>query len=149
MTYKSVLLGSMSSRQIKGMIGHDKLVTRLSKSTVTKFSQGNGQISFKYDGQMHTFKVFTKPHVPWVGTWDKRKLFLDDDIRYTKDIYCLSVHEAVESYVARKYGIDRDYTAHYIATAVEKAFARNIRQNWDDYQMRTEFVFRKEENWRK
>jgi hypothetical protein len=149
MTFESVISGSMSPRKTKEILGHKKLITRLTKSRVTDVSTGKGSIRFRYDGQAHVFKVITKPHVRWVGHWDKRNLFLDDDVRYPKDILCMSIHEAIESYVSRKYGIDRDYTAHYVATVVEQAFAKSIKQNWDDYQMRTELIYRREANGRK
>jgi len=139
----------MNVRKTKEMLGHTKLVTRLSKSTVTNVLNENGKIQFRYDGQKHTSKVSIKPHVKWVGTWNKNGLSIDDNVRNPKDMLCMSIHEAVESYVARRYGVDRDYTAHFIATAVEKAYARNIRHNWDDYQMRTELIYREENKWGK
>lgn len=149
MSFESVVLGSMSPRKAKEMLGHKRLIDRLTKSRITDVFMGKGFIRFNYDGQTHSFKVQMKPRVRWVGHWDNRTLYLDDDVRYKKDILCMSLHEAIESYVSRKYGIDRDYTAHYVATVVEKTYAKRINQNWDDYQMRTELIYRKVGNERK
>lgn len=149
MSYRSIVQGSMDKQKIKGMMGHEKLVTRLSKLKVSRVSYDHGQIKFQYDGRGHTFRVVQQPHVKWVGHWASKKLYVDDNVRYNKDIICMSIHEAVESYISRKYHLDRTYTSHFIATVVEKAFARTVHQNWDDYQMRTELIFREEQNRRK
>jgi hypothetical protein len=149
MSFESVVLGSMSPRKTKEMLGHKKLIERLTKSRVSNVFMGKGFMRFKYDGQIHSFKVQIKPYVRWVGTWDNKTLYLDDDIRFKKDQLCTSIHEAIESYVARKYGLDRDYTAHYVATMVEHTYAKSIDLNWDDYEMRTELIYRRIGNERK
>jgi hypothetical protein len=136
----------MDTRKSKELLKREELVERLSRSKVTNVTTGTGVIRFRYDGFLQTFNVKTNRHVPWVGHWNKRTLTLDDDVRNKKDILCMAIHEGIEAHVARRYKLDRDYTAHYIATRVEQAFAKGIRHNWDDYQMRTELIYRRIQN---
>jgi len=108
----------------------------------------NGKfITFRYDRHLIKNKVVMKKHLGWVGHWSRESntIYYDNDlVNQPKELLSVLVHESIEKYVHDKYGLSDDAEGHYVATMVEQKFARQIGVNWNDYNWRVEFIYRKE-----
>ena len=99
-----------------------KLIDDLSKKHPTSIRFNCHRISFNYDGRHISFSV-VKAKVKDVGRWSYTKpvVFYDRNLK-PKTVLPIVLHEAIEKYVAEKYGLKEDTDAHKVASAVEKEF---------------------------
>ena len=98
------------------------LIRSLSSKRVSHVSFGNGVLSLNFNGRRLRNKVKIK-HDPGMGNWARKKNFIyyDERIKHP-DILPILVHEAVEKYIAQKFGLRTQSEAHEVAIAVEKKF---------------------------
>jgi hypothetical protein len=103
-------------------------------------------ISFDYDGKHIQDIVKRRKHLGWVGYWSRgsNTVYYDNDVNRRNELICLLVHEGVEKYVKQTYGLSPENSGHYVATIVEHDVARRLGVNWDAYNWRVEFIYRKE-----
>ncbi len=99
-----------------------KLIDDLSRKHPTSIRFTKSRISFSYDGKRISFKV-VRARVKDVGRWSYTKpvVFYDKNLN-PRSILPIVLHEAIEKYVAERYGLKEDTDAHKIASAVEKEF---------------------------
>ena len=122
------------------------LIKSLIREKVKNVKIKNGRISLKYDGEKITNKIAIKKHEWFVGSWAKTrgKVYIDNDLKGKKDRDAVAVHEAVEKFVAQKYGLDEDTTAHKIATEKEREYLEKIGGDWRSHQMKVTKVWIRE-----
>jgi len=124
-----------------------KEVKRLSAMNALDVKYDGKYITFRYDRHNIKNKVVMRKHLGWVGHWSRgtNTIYYDNDlVKQPKELLSVLVHESVEKYVHDKYGLSDDAEGHYVATMVEQKFAREIGVNWNDYNWRVEFIYRKE-----
>lgn len=124
-----------------------KLVKRLIAMNVFDVKYDGKNLSFRYDKTNIRNRVVMRKHLGWVGHWSRgtNTVYYDNDlVKQPKELLCVLIHESVEKYVHDKYGLSDDAEGHYVATMVEQKFARQIGVNWNDYNWRVEFIYRKE-----
>lgn len=123
------------------------LVKRLIKMNVLNVKYTGNYLTFRYDRHDIRNRVVMRKHLGWVGHWSRgtNTVYYDDDlVKQPKELLSVLVHESVEKYVHDKYDLSDNAEGHYVATMVEQKFARQIGVNWDDYNWRVEFIYRKE-----
>ena len=129
-----------------------KLVKHLSSMNALNVKYTGNYITLRYDRNEIKNKVVMKKHLGWVGHWSRgtNTIYYDKElVKEPKELLSVLVHESIEKYVHDKYGLSDDAEGHYIATMVEQKFARDIGVNWDDYNWRVEFIYRKEMKYKK
>jgi len=123
------------------------LVKRLITMSALDVKFDGKYITFRYDRHEIKNRVVMKKHLGWVGHWSRgtNTIYYDDDlVKQPKELLSVLVHESIEKYVHDKYELSDSAEGHYVATMVEQKFARKIGVNWDDYNWRVEFIYRKE-----
>jgi hypothetical protein len=123
------------------------LVKRLIKMNALGVNFNGSSISMRFDRSDIKNLVKVKKHLGWVGHWEKHSntiLYDDDLLKHPKELICVLVHESIEKYVYEKYGLSPDAEGHYVASMIEQKFARTSGVNWNDYNWRVEFIYRKE-----
>jgi len=128
------------------------LVKRLIAMNALDVKYTGKYLTFRYDHHNIRNRVVMRKHLGWVGHWSRgtNTVYYDDDlVNQPKELLSVLVHESVEKYVHDKYGLSDNAEGHYVATMVEQKFARQIGVNWDDYNWRVEFIYRKEMRYHK
>jgi len=122
------------------------LIKSLMREKVKNVRVKNGWVSLEYDGEKIKYKIITKKHEWFVGSWarTKNKIYVDDDLKGKKDRDAVAVHEAVEKFVAQKYGLEEDREAHIVATEKEREFLEKIGGDWRKHQMKVAKVWIRE-----
>ena len=123
------------------------LVKRLIKMNALDVKYDGKYLTLRYDRHDIRNRVVMKKHLGWVGHWSHsaNTIYYDDDlVNQPKELLSVLVHESIEKYVHDKYDLSDDAEGHYVATMVEQKFACQIGVNWDDYNWRVEFIYRKE-----
>lgn len=106
-----------------------------------------GRITLQYDGTIISDQIKLVPHEPWVASWmrDYPAVVIQKEVpsEYFKSI---SVHEAIEKYLAEKYGLSDKAEGHEAADAIErKEFTKTRSEDeWNDYGRKVERIHRKE-----
>jgi len=122
------------------------LIKSLMREKVKRVKIKNGWVSLEYDGEKVKYKIVTKKHEYFVGSWARTrgKVYIDNDLKGKKDRAAVAVHEAIEKFVAQKYGLDEDTDAHRIATEKEREYLEKIGGNWRGHQMKVTKVWMRE-----
>jgi len=122
------------------------LIKSLMREKVKNVKIKKGRISLKYDGEKIKFKIITKEHEWFVGSWAKtrNKIYIDNDLKGKKDRDAVAIHEAIEKFVAQKYGLNEDTDAHKIATEKEREYLKKIGGRWRSHQMKVTKVWMRE-----
>lgn len=110
-----------------------------------KLSDGS-TIIVEYDGRKLKNKIEIMKHLGYVGAFHTKRNMVscDDDLTDPKEQKTICVHETIEKYVSKKYGLDIDIEAHEVATAIERKFAKRIGVNWLGYNRRVAWIHDKE-----
>lgn len=122
------------------------LVRILKREKVKNVKFGKNWISFEYDGEKIKDKIVIKKHEGYVGTWAKTKdkVYIDDDLKGGMDVKAVTLHEAIEKFIAQKYGLRDDREAHELANFKEKEFLERVDGTWMRHQRNVDKVWRKE-----
>lgn len=124
-----------------------KLVKKLITMNALNVKYDGKNLSLRYDRHDIKNRVVMKKHLGWVGHWSRgtNTIYYDNDlVKHPKELLCVLVHESIEKYVHDHYGLSDDAEGHFVATMIEQKFARQIGVNWNDYNWRVEFIYRKE-----
>lgn len=122
------------------------LVRLLKKEKVKNVQFGKDWISLEYDGEKIKDKIVIKKHESYVGSWikTKDKVYVDDDLKGKVDVKAVALHEAIEKFIAQKYGLRDDREAHDLANFKEKEWLERIDGTWVEHQRKVDKVWRKE-----
>jgi len=119
------------------------LVQKLSAKPASNARLSPGRISLDYDGKRLSFKAVKRTTV-FVGNWSRSKneVYYDAHLTDPVEIKSICIHEAVEKYVAQKYGLDVDKQAHRVAQAVEKSWFEKHERSWAYYNRKVTKIWR-------
>jgi hypothetical protein len=122
------------------------LVRILRREKIKNVKFGKDWVSFEYDGEKIKDKIVIKKHEGHVGTWaaTKDKVYVDDDLKGKRDVKAVALHEAIEKYIAQKYGLRDDVEAHDLADFKEREFLERVDGTWMKHQRKVDKVWRKE-----
>ncbi len=122
------------------------LVRLLKKEKVTNIQFGKDWVSLEYDEEKIKDKIVIKKHEKFVGSWAKTKdkIYVDDDLKGKIDSKAVALHEAIEKFIAQKYGLSDDFEAHDIANAKEREYLEKVDGTWMEHQRKVDKVWRKE-----
>jgi hypothetical protein len=118
---------------------HRELMKILLKSPVTKIRFFGNRISLTYFGHRISDKFIVK-QVAHVGEWSRRRREVTVDKNFNrkerkKELRSLALHEAVERFLVKTYGLNTDNEAHLVALQKEKEFLKKEKGNWRSHQM--------------
>lgn len=118
---------------------HLELIKILLKSPVTKIKFRRGKISLTFFGHRISDRFIVK-RVTHVGEWSRRRREVTIDKNFNKkgrekELKSLALHEAVERFLVKTYGLNTDNEAHLVALQKEKEFLKKEKGNWRSHQM--------------
>jgi len=118
---------------------HLELMKLFLKEPVTHVRFFGNRISLTYLGRRISDK-FKIRKVNHVGEWSRRRKEVSVDKNFNnrerkKELRSLAVHEAVERFLVKTYGLNTDNEAHVVATRKEKEFLKSEKGNWRSHQM--------------
>jgi len=121
------------------------LIKSLLREKVKNVVIKKDRVSLEYDGEKIKNKIVTRKHEVHVGSWAKTigKVFVDDDLK-GKNRDSVALHEAIEKFVAQKYGLDEDTDAHMIAEEKEREYFEKTNGKWRSHQMKVTKVWMRE-----
>jgi len=122
------------------------LVRILKREKIKNIKFGRDWVSFEYDGEKIKDRIVIKKHESYVGSWAKTKdkVYIDDDLKGKTDVKAVALHEAIEKFIAQKYGLRDDVEAHDLANFKEKEFLERVDGTWMKHQRKVNKVWRKE-----
>jgi hypothetical protein len=104
-----------------------------------RFSKGYGRIGLKFFGEKLSYNIVVRREAH-VAEWNRRRedIYVDKAMLSRKSMRsfkALCVHEAVESFVSEKYGLNTDKEAHVVATKKEEQYLKGLGGNWRNHQL--------------
>lgn len=120
------------------------LIKKLSAGKIRGVDIKRNAVSVAFLGKRISCSI-KKRHVKDVANWGRRSNFIYVSKYLEKEsIVPVLVHECVEKYVTKAYGLHADKEAHKVANAVERKFVISQKKNWRSHQQKISFVWRKE-----
>jgi hypothetical protein len=119
---------------------HKVLMKVFMESPVTKIKFSKNRISFNYFGYRISDRITVKKQ-PHVGEWSRRvrKIVIDKNFKTkerAKEFRSLCLHEAVERFLVKKFGLNTDNEAHPVAKKKEKEYLESVGGNWKSHQLK-------------
>jgi hypothetical protein len=128
-----------------------KLIFSLKLKKVKNLTIGRNWISFEYDDEKIKNKIVIKKHVDEVGDWyskNKNEVYVNRDLGGKNSVRAVALHESIEKFVTKKYGLDIEEESHMIADVVEKRFLECRGFSWRRHQERVCKVWENEQRYR-
>lgn len=119
---------------------HRELMKVLLKSPVTNVKFFKHRVSLTFFGHRISDKFVVK-RVTHVGEWSRRRKEVTIDKKFNdkerkKELRSLTVHEVIERFLVKTYGLNTDNEAHLVALQKEKEFLEKEKGNWRSHQMK-------------
>ncbi|HRZ85216.1 MAG TPA: hypothetical protein P5277_00365 [Candidatus Paceibacterota bacterium] len=140
MSKKSVKAAEKREKDKKQNL-HHALIKILLKSPVTNVKFYNNKISLDFFNHKIADRITIKkqPHIAeWSRKENERKIIIDKYFKEKakkKSFKALCIHEAIERFLVKKYGLNTDKEAHVVATQKEKEYLESIKGNWRSHEM--------------
>ncbi|MFA5992720.1 MAG: hypothetical protein WC796_03370 [Candidatus Pacearchaeota archaeon] len=121
---------------------HHALVKLLLKSPVTNIRFYKNKISLSFFNHRIADKITVKkqPHIAeWSRKENERKIVIDKHFKekaMEKSFRALCVHEAIERFLVKTYGLNTDNEAHIVATQKEKEYLESVNGNWKSHELK-------------
>ncbi|NUN11791.1 hypothetical protein HUU53_04060 [Candidatus Micrarchaeota archaeon] len=107
------------------------IVALLKEKSVSKVRFSPNSLSLVFDGCKLRFKV-VKKNTCMIGNWSRSKdeLYYDDHFTDPVEVESICIHEAVEKYVSKTYGLTVQGGAHAVAQEVERKWFESKQRDW-------------------
>lgn len=112
---------------------------KLLNAPVSNVRFTKNKVSLDYSGHRVSDAILVRQE-SHVGDWSRRRkrVFVDKRILgkdREKSFRALCVHEAIEKFVAEKFGLKVDSEAHAVATRKEQEYLKKIGGNWRSHEL--------------
>lgn len=119
---------------------HKSFVKLLLKSPVTNIKFSRGRLSLNFFKQRISDKITIKKE-DHVAEWSrkKREIFIDKNFgekEKEKSFRALCIHELIEGFLSKKFGLNVDKEAHIVATQKEKGYLKSVKGNWRSHELK-------------
>ena len=121
---------------------HKAFVKILLKSPITnlKFSKNGAKISFNFFNHKVSDRIRIR-RVDHVAEWSRRRkeIFIDKKFgekEVEKSFRALCLHEALERFLVKEFGLNTDNEAHIVASHKEKEYLKSIHGNWKSHELK-------------
>ena len=119
---------------------HHAFIKLLLKSPVTKIKFAKNRLSLNFFNHRISDKIKLKreDHVAELSR-KRKEIFIDKNFgerEMEKSFHALCIHELIESFLAKKYGLRVDDEAHLVATQKEKEYLESVKGNWKSHELK-------------
>ncbi|VVB83028.1 Uncharacterised protein [uncultured archaeon] len=127
---------------------HRELMKVFMKSPVTNIKFSGNRVSFNFYGHKISDRICVKKQ-PHVGEWSRRigKIVIDryfNEKDKIKEFRSLCIHEAVERFLVKTYGLNTDNEAHPVAKKKEREYLESVKGNWKGHELRVYWDWHKQ-----
>jgi len=134
MKKKSALLKKRSNNL------HKALIKVLLKSPVTNVKFSKSRVSLDFFGCRVSDKLIVRKE-DHVAEWNRRRKEIIIDKNFKKEdmensFRALCIHEVVERFLEKKFGLRIDDEAHVVATQKEKEYLKSVNGNWRSHELK-------------
>ena len=133
---------SVKVRNIRNKNLHHELVKLLLKSNISNTKFSKNRVSLNFFGHRISDRIMVKkqPHIAeWSRKKGERKIIIDKYFKekaMKKSLRALCIHEAIERFLVKKYGLNTDKEAHVVATQKEKEYLESVNGNWRSHELK-------------
>ncbi|MFA5020010.1 MAG: hypothetical protein WC533_02840 [Candidatus Pacearchaeota archaeon] len=119
---------------------HKDFVKILLKSPVTNIKFNKNRVSLDFVNHRISDKITIKREAH-VAEWSRkrREIFIDKKFgedEKEKSFRALCIHEVVERFLVKKFGLKLDEEAHIVATQKEKDYLKSVKGNWRSHELK-------------
>lgn len=119
---------------------HKSFVKLLLKYPVTNIKFSKNRISLDFFNHRISDKITLKKE-QHVAEWSRRRkeIFIDKNFgekEREKSFRALCIHETIERFLAKKFGLRVDDEAHIVATQKEKEYLESVKGNWKSHELK-------------
>ena len=119
---------------------HKAFVKLLLKYPVTNVKFSRGKLSLDFFNHRISDKIILKKE-KHVAEWSRkrREIFIDKNFgekEKEKSFRALCVHELIERFLSKEFGLNVDNEAHVIATKKEKEYLESVNSNWRSHELK-------------
>ena len=139
MVKKSVRAKAKAGIKTRNKNLHQSLVKILLKSPVTNIKFSKNKLSLNFFNHRISDKITVKRE-DHVAEWSRkrREIFIDRNFgrrEKEKSFRTLCIHELIESFLVKKFGLKLDEEAHVVATQKEKEYLESVKGNWRSHEL--------------
>jgi hypothetical protein len=118
---------------------HKSFVRILLKSPVTNIKFSKNRLSLNFFNQRISDKITLKRE-DHVAEWSRKRkeIFIDNNFgekEKEKSFRALCIHELIERFLCKKFGLKLDEEAHIVATQKEKEYLESVKGNWRSHEL--------------
>lgn len=111
-----------------------------------KFSKN--KISLTFFGHRISDKIVLR-RVNHIGEWSRRRKEISVDKEFNakewkKSFQALCVHEVIERFLSKKYGLNIDNEAHTVARKKEREYLEKVKGNWKSHELKVYWDWHKQ-----
>lgn len=119
---------------------HHKFVKILLKYPVSNIKFSKNRISLNFFGRRISDKITLKRE-DHVAEWSRkrREIFIDKNFgnkEKEKSFRALCIHELIERFLVKEFGLKVDEEAHIVATQKEKEYLESVKGNWRAHELK-------------
>lgn len=127
---------------------HQAFVKLLLDYPVKNVKFSKNKISLTFFGHRISDKIVLR-RVNHVGEWSRRRKEVSVDKEFgekewKKSFQALCVHEAVERFLSKKYGLNIDNEAHVVARKKEREYLEKVKGNWKSHELKVYWDWHKQ-----
>lgn len=98
------------------------------------------KISLNFFGHRISDKITIKRE-DHVAEWSRKRkeIFIDknfDEREKEKSFRALCIHELIERFLSKEFGLNIDKEAHIVATQKEKEYLESVKGNWQSHELK-------------
>ena len=119
---------------------HQAFVKILLKYPITDIKFSKDRVSLSFFDHRISDKIITKRE-DRVAEWSRkrREIFIDKNFgekEKEKSFRALCIHELIERFLSKEFGLKVDEEAHVIATQKEKEYLESVKGNWRAHELK-------------
>ena len=119
---------------------HKAFVKVLLKYPVTNIKFSKNRVSLNFFNHRISDKITIKREAR-IGEWSRkrREIFIDKNFgekEKEKSFRALCIHELIERFLTKEFGLRVDDEAHIVATQKEKEYLESIKGNWKSHKLK-------------
>ena len=119
---------------------HHEFIKLLLKSPITNIKFSKNRLSLNFFNHRISDKIVIKRE-NHVAEWSRKRkeIFIDKNFgkkEKEKSFRALCIHELIERFLSKEFGLNVDEEAHLVATQKEKEYLESVKGNWKSHELK-------------
>ena len=130
----------MNKKRMKVKKWNQPFIKILLKTPIKNIKFSKNRVSLNFFNHKISDKIVIKRE-DHVAEWSRKKkeIFIDKGFgekEREKSFRALCVHETIESFLVKEFGLRLDEEAHVVATQKEKEYLQSVNGNWRSHELK-------------